>query len=434
MPEGISRRAFGQAVAAAALGVPVRTWSEVESMQPGADDLCYSSAVELVSLMRQKQVSARDVMAAHLAQIERVNPKVNAIVTLVAERAMADAARADESLARGGAVGRAARAAGRAQGPGGHGRHPHDAGLAVLSRLRADARCAPRHAHSRGGRRDARQDEHAGVRRRVADVQHGLRRDAESLRRRQDVRRQQRRRRGGAGLRDGAHRRRQRHRRVAAEPGGVLQRRRLPAVAGPRSAGVGIVVAAVGVGPDGALGGRCRALPERDRGTGSARVRSSIQEDGARFGAPLGRDFKGVRVAWWRGLGGIPFEPEIRARGRREPPVFEDLGCIVEEAEPDFAGVDEAFATLRYAANHPQYAAPGARAARVGEGHHQVRGRAGRAAHRAPTSGGRWRGRRGCTTRAAQFFERYDYFVLPVTQVAPFDVTRRTRRRSPARR
>ena len=41
-------------------------------------------------------------------------------------------------------------------------------------------------------------------------------------------------------------------------------------------------------------------------------VRSRSQEDGARFRAPLERDFKGVRVAWWRGLGGIPFEPEIR--------------------------------------------------------------------------------------------------------------------------
>jgi amidase len=75
-------------------------------MQPSAsDDLCYSSAVELVRLMRQKQVSSRDVMAAHLARIERVNPKVNAIVTLVAEQAMAEAARADENLARGGAAG-----------------------------------------------------------------------------------------------------------------------------------------------------------------------------------------------------------------------------------------------------------------------------------------------------------------------------------------
>ena len=44
-------------------------------------------------------------MAAHLAQIERVNPKVNAIVTLVAERAMADAARADEFAGAGRHVG-----------------------------------------------------------------------------------------------------------------------------------------------------------------------------------------------------------------------------------------------------------------------------------------------------------------------------------------
>ena len=37
--------------------------------------------------------------------------------------------------------------------------------------------------------------------------------------------------------------------------------------------------------------------------------------------------------------------------------VFEQLGCVVEEAEPDFAGVDDAFPTLRYASNYTQYAA-----------------------------------------------------------------------------
>jgi amidase len=105
MPEDLTRRAFGQAVAAAAIGVPMHVQSGGGSQPRKAPDLCFLSATELVSLMRRKQVSARDVMAAHLAQIERVNPKVNAIVTLVAERAMADAARADESLARGGAVG-----------------------------------------------------------------------------------------------------------------------------------------------------------------------------------------------------------------------------------------------------------------------------------------------------------------------------------------
>src|SRR4029453_15358466 len=79
----------------------------------------------------------------------------------------------------------------------------------------------------------------------------------------------------------------------------------------------------------------------------------SIPEDGARFGGLLGRTFKGSRVAWWRGLGGIPVEPEIRRVVDGNRRIFVALGCSVHEAEPDFAGVDDAFATLRYAANHP---------------------------------------------------------------------------------
>lgn len=66
----------------------------------GSDQLCDLSAVELAaSRLRRRGLSARDVMAAHLTRIERINPKVNAIVTLVAERAMANAARADELAA-----------------------------------------------------------------------------------------------------------------------------------------------------------------------------------------------------------------------------------------------------------------------------------------------------------------------------------------------
>ena len=38
----------------------------------------------------------------------------------------------------------------------------------------------------------------------------------------------------------------------------------------------------------------------------------ALDEDGARFRAPLDRDFKGVRIAWWRDLGGMPVEPEVR--------------------------------------------------------------------------------------------------------------------------
>ena len=51
----------------------------------------------------------------------------------------------------------------------------------------------------------------------------------------EDVRRQQRRRRGRAGVRHGADRRRQRHRRLAAQPGRLLQRRRASSVAGSRA-------------------------------------------------------------------------------------------------------------------------------------------------------------------------------------------------------
>ena len=53
-----------------------------------ASEICFLTATELVRLVRAKELSALEVMEAHLAQIERVNPEVNAIVTLTAERAM----------------------------------------------------------------------------------------------------------------------------------------------------------------------------------------------------------------------------------------------------------------------------------------------------------------------------------------------------------
>ena len=90
----VSRRTFGQMIAGSALAA-------VPLQRGGKNELCFLSAVELSVRLRKKQVSAREVLAQHLAQIERVNPAVNAIVTLAAERAIADALRADESLAKG---------------------------------------------------------------------------------------------------------------------------------------------------------------------------------------------------------------------------------------------------------------------------------------------------------------------------------------------
>ena len=45
-------------------------------------NLCFLPATDLAHRLRKKEISAREVLSAHLAQIERVNPKVNAIVTL----------------------------------------------------------------------------------------------------------------------------------------------------------------------------------------------------------------------------------------------------------------------------------------------------------------------------------------------------------------
>src|SRR3984893_832454 len=65
-----------------------------------ASPLCFMSAVEMAQLIRAKKLSAREAVAEHFKQIDRVNPKVNAIVTLVNEMAAEDAAKADEMQAR----------------------------------------------------------------------------------------------------------------------------------------------------------------------------------------------------------------------------------------------------------------------------------------------------------------------------------------------
>src|SRR3984957_17511596 len=70
-----------------------------------ASNICQLSAVDLARLIRARELSARDVVGAHLAQIERVNPGLNAIVTLVADEAMDRARLADEDMANGREIG-----------------------------------------------------------------------------------------------------------------------------------------------------------------------------------------------------------------------------------------------------------------------------------------------------------------------------------------
>ena len=73
----------------------------------------------------------------------------------------------------------------------------------------------------------------------------------------------------------------------------------------------------------------------------------SFSPDPQSFAGPLDRDLRGVRVAWSPDLGGLPVDPRVRRVLEAQRNVFEDLGCIVEDACPDFGKVDEIFLTLR---------------------------------------------------------------------------------------
>src|SRR5882762_8725107 len=64
-----------------------------------SSDIVFRSAIELSAALRSRELSAREVTEAHLEQIERVNPAVNAVVTLVAERALDEADAADARIA-----------------------------------------------------------------------------------------------------------------------------------------------------------------------------------------------------------------------------------------------------------------------------------------------------------------------------------------------
>ncbi len=418
--DGVSRRAFGQAIGAAAIAgtLPVAT----AAAQAGDRvDLHYLSATELAARIRRKQVSAREVLGAHLTQIERVNPKVNAIVTLVAERAMAEAVRADELQARGRPLGvlhglpvahkDLVDTAGirTTRGSPFYRDHVPTRDALIVSRLRAAGAitCGKTNTPELGAGSQTF-NPIFGATRNPYDLEKTCGGSS-----------------GGAAvalacgmvpIADGS------------DTGGSL---RNPAafcnIVGFRPSPGRVPRGGGSWSPLSVSGPMARSVADLalflsamagpDPGSSL-----SIAEDGARFRSPLARSFKGVRVAWWRDLGGVPFEPEIRRVVDANRKVFTDLGCLVEEAEPNFAGADETFSTLRYAFSYAQYA-PLVRE-RPDWVKDTIRFEVAQAERLTGADIGRALARQAqMYDESHDFFSRYDYFVLPVTQVAPFDVS-----------
>ena len=69
------------------------------------DELCFTPAVELARRLHARELSARELLDAYLDRIGRVNPALNAIVTLADEQAARQAAEADKAAVRGAALG-----------------------------------------------------------------------------------------------------------------------------------------------------------------------------------------------------------------------------------------------------------------------------------------------------------------------------------------
>lgn len=65
-----------------------------------SDELCWLSAAELAVAIKRRKVSPVEVVSAVVARIERLNPRLNAFVTVTAEQALKDARAAERAVMR----------------------------------------------------------------------------------------------------------------------------------------------------------------------------------------------------------------------------------------------------------------------------------------------------------------------------------------------
>ncbi|MDI2029155.1 amidase [Saccharopolyspora sp. TS4A08] len=388
-----------------------------------SDSLCQRTATELAALLRAREVSAREVMRAHLDRIERLNPKVNAVVSLDPEGALAGAAAADERLASGAAVG-------PLHGlPMAH-KDTHDtAGLRttygsplladnvpaqdelVVERLKAAGAvtmgktnvpefAAGSHTfnpvfgttanpyapdRSAGGSSGGAAASLACRMQPLADGSDmgGSLRNPASFN-------------NVVGLRPAPGR-------VPTWPDAAAWS--TLSVQGPMArtvADVALMLSAI-AGPD-------------DRSP------ISIDEPGSVFREPLEADLRGLRVAFSLDLGGdLVVDAQVRSVLEPAARVLTEIGGAVDEAWPDLTGADEVFRTLRawqfelmlgeLRDAHPDRIKPSLRD-NIDAG-------------RALTGADVGRAERQHTElyhRVREFFTRYDVLALPVSQVPPFDI------------
>ena len=147
----------------------------------------------------------------------------------------------------------------------------------------------------------------------------------------------------------------------------------------------------------------------------------AIAEPGSLFTRPLERDFKDVKIAWSKDLGELPVDSRVTQALENQRHIFEDLDCIVEEGQPDFRDADEIFKVWRAWSFELQFGElmENQRGLmkdtviwNIEEGQKLTGPQIGRAEIK----------RTELYHRVRQFMETYDFLICPVNQVPPFDI------------
>ena len=385
-------------------------------------EICFKDAMDLAMMIRTRKVTAAEMMAAFLTQIERVNPKVNAICTLVPEEALRAAEEADKCIARRGATGPM------------HGLPIAVKDLALTKGIRTtygsriykdfipdqDALFVERFKASGAILIGKTNTPEFGAGSQTFNEVFDATRNPYDLTKTCGGSS------GGAAVAlacgmvpvaDGS------------DLGGSLRNPasfcnvvgfrpspgRVPtwptslvwnplSVQGPMARTVQDIAFLLSVmaGPD-------------------PRVPSSIEEPGSVFLSPLQRDFRGARVAWSRNLGQYPVQATVTKVCDKAHSTFTELGCHVDDAEPDFSNADEIFQALR------AWRLAASLADDLKQNRHLMKDTIiwnieqglklnGLDVARAEAK------RAKLFHRVREFLERYQFLILPVSQVAPFSV------------
>jgi amidase len=385
-------------------------------------EICFLTACKLAAQIQSKEISCREVMQAHLDQIERVNPQVNAIVTLLPERAMEDAKAADEALARGDATGPLfglpvahkdlvpTKGIRTTYGSPIYRDHVPDEDALIIERMRAAGAITIGKTNTpEFGAGSQTFNEVFGATCNPYDTTKTCGGSS-----------------GGAAvalacgmlpIADGS------------DTGGSL---RNPAafcnVVGLRTSPGRVPVWPNDTGwfPISVQGPMARTVADTAlllsaMAGPDSRSPISLSELGERFRQPLERNFVGVRISWSRDFGDLPIDPRVAAVMEKQRGVFESLGCAVEDGEPDFSDADECFKVWRawrfelkfreLLKTHPE---------QIKETIHW-NAEEGAKLTGPQLSSGEMK-RTALYHRTRIHMERFEFMVFPVTQVPPFDI------------